>query len=134
MVYYQVKLDLTMPQIKKVMEGGIVHIAPDVSGHGPTFHLTRSQIMKLKEHETHGKGVKMKMSKKQILHNIKRGGGFFDFLKMLGSKIARPFIDIAARRLPGIAGTIAGAVPAGWIGKTAGLLGGFGLRRRRKRY
>lgn len=147
MVYHRVQLDLTRPQIKKVMTGGTIQIHPHKVGHGPMFHLTTMQHSKLRRHVTQGKGCRIHMDHKQIRHHIKHGAGFFDFIKNIGRKIARPLLNLGKNALvnmipiPGIRGLASGLGDRGidFLGKKLGFglhrmrrVGAHTLRRRRK--
>ena len=69
--------------------------------------LTNSQYRKLQNAKNAGKGITIRMSSKQLKHNMKTEGGFLPFLA-----------ELAARALPMIAKTV---LPALGVGALSGL-------------
>ena len=53
--------------------------------------LTNSQVNRMTKAYQNGKGITIKMSKRQVAHNIKTEGGFLSFLAGLAAK-ALPFL------------------------------------------
>ena len=71
------------------------------------FALTNSQFNKLQKAKEQGKGITIRMSSKQLKHNMKTEGGFLGLLA-----------GLAARALPMIAKTV---LPALGVGALSGL-------------
>ena len=51
--------------------------------------LTNSQVNRMKKAYQDGKGITIKMSKRQVVHNMKTEGGFLGFLASLAAKALR---------------------------------------------
>jgi len=72
--------------------------------------LTNSQVKRMTKAYHDGKGITIKMSKRQVVHNMKIKGGFLGFLAGLAAK-ALPFL--AKTVLPTLAtGALSGVGPA----------------------
>jgi len=48
--------------------------------------LTNAQVNRMKKAYENGKGITIKMSKRQVVHNIKAEGGFLGFLAGLAAR------------------------------------------------
>ena len=72
--------------------------------------LTNSQFNKLQRAKEQGKGITIRMSSKQLKHNLKTEGGFLGLLA-----------GLAARALPAIAGIAKNVIPTIATGALSGL-------------
>jgi len=74
--------------------------------------LTNSQVNRMTKAYQDGKGITIKMSKRQVVHNMKIDGGFLGFLAGLGAK-ALPFLakivlpTLATEALSGVRSALA---------------------------
>ena len=75
-----------------------------------TLKLTNSQFNKLQRAKEQGKGITIRMSSKQLKHNLKVNGGFLPFLA-----------GLAARALPALAGIAKNVIPTIATGALSGL-------------
>jgi len=72
--------------------------------------LTNSQVNRMTNAYWDGKGITIKMSKRQVVHNMKIEGGFLGFLAGLATKVL-PFLAMTV--LPTLAtGALSGVVSA----------------------
>ena len=69
--------------------------------------LTNAQFNKLQKAKEQGKGITIRMSSKQLKHNIKTEGGFFGAvlpaLAGIGRAVAPMLLNIGKKILPGLA-------------------------------
>ena len=75
-----------------------------------TLKLTNSQFNKLQIAKEQGKGITIRMSSRQLKHNLKTEGGFLGLLA-----------GLAARALPAIAGIAKNVIPTIATGALSGL-------------
>ena len=119
--YISNNVNLTENQIQKLRQAvnancaatSIRINADDLDG-GHTIFLTNAQHRKLENARDQGKGLTIKMSSKQLKHNVKTQGGF------LGAIL--PALGVAARTVGPIAMNLAKkAIPALATGALSGL-------------
>ena len=72
-----------------------------------TLALTNAQFNKLQKAKEQGKGITIRMSSKQIKHNINTEGGFLGFLGPaiagIGRAVAPTLLNIGKKILPSLA-------------------------------
>ena len=129
--YISTQINLTENQMQKLRQAvnancsatSIKINADDLDG-DHTIFLTNAQYRKLENAREQGKGLTVKMSSKQLKHNVKTQGGFLGaLLPMLGSvaKAAAPIaINLAKKAVPALAtGALSGLASSG-VGKLFG--------------
>ena len=115
--YKNVNVNLTENQIQKLENSINANCAAtsiklgknDLEGEH-TLKLTNSQFNKLQRAKEQGKGITIRMSSKQLKHNLKTEGGFLGLLA-----------GLAARALPAIAGIAKNVIPTIATGALSGL-------------
>ena len=76
MSYHTVKMHLSLPQAKRLMDGSGIRIVHSSIGAGKyDIHLTKRQHTKVMGAYGKGKGCQISLDAKQIKHHIKQGGG-----------------------------------------------------------
>ena len=80
-----------------------------------TIFLTKAQHKKLENSRNQGKGLTIKMSNKQLKHNVKTQGGFLGALLGAAARVAGPaLMGIAKKALPALAsGALSGLASTG---------------------
>ena len=117
-MYNNIKVNISDGQkqkLRKALENGepvsIRLDYEDTCGGEDQIALTDTQVDKLVNANNNGRGVTIKMSKKQLRHNLNVEGGFLGMLAGLAAK-ALPFL--AKNILPGLAtGALSGLANAG---------------------
>lgn len=95
-MYYPHKIDLTLPQKKKLLRGYTVQIKPTQIGTGSTVLLSDLQSHNFRKCAKCGKGMRLQFrDNQQSDHNVIHGEGFKDILKRIkkGFNTASNFID-----------------------------------------
>ena len=123
--YISTQINLTENQMQKLRQAvnancaatSIKINADDLDG-DHTIFLTNAQYRKLENAREQGKGLTVKMSSKQLKHNVKTLGGFLGaLLPMLGTvaKAAAPIaINLAKKAVPALAtGALSGLASTG---------------------
>ena len=123
--YKDVNVNLSENQIKKIQQAinanctatSIKLGADDLDGEHTLF-LTNGQYNKLQNARDRGKGITIKMSSRQLKHNVKTEGGFLGaLLPMLGAvgRVAAPaLLGIAKKAVPALAtGALSGLASTG---------------------
>ena len=123
--YKRVKVNLTENQINKLDQELNANCASislklgknDLDGEHTLF-LTNAQYNKLQNARDRGKGLTVRMSSRQLKHNIKTEGGFLGaLLPMLGTvaRVAAPaLLGVAKKTLPHLAtGALSGLASTG---------------------
>ena len=123
--YISANVNLTDNQIQKLRQSinancaatSIKIGADDLDG-DHTIFLTKAQINKLENARGRGKGLTIRMSSKQLKHNIKTQGGFLGaLLPMLagvGRAVAPALLGVAKKALPSLAtGAFSGLASTG---------------------
>ena len=122
--YESVNVNLTENQIQKLQQSinancaatSIKIGADDLDGKHTIF-LTKAQINKLENARGRGKGLTIRMSSKQLKHNVKKGGFLGALLPMLagvGRAVAPAVIGLAKKALPSLAtGALSGLASTG---------------------
>ena len=122
--YESVNVNLTENQIQKLRQAinancvatSIKIGADDLDGTHKIF-LTKAQINKLENARGRGKGLTIRMSSKQLKHNVKKGGFLGALLPMLagvGRAVAPAVIGLAKKALPSLAtGALSGLASTG---------------------
>ena len=120
--YVKVKVNISEGQKQKLQTalqvGGPVSIRltyEDLNG-GDVLTLTNSQVNKITNAYEGGKGVTIKMSKTQLVHNMKVEGGFLGLLARAAARTIAPILSKTV--LPFIAKTV---LPALGVGALTGL-------------
>jgi hypothetical protein len=112
MVYTQVNLNPTEPQMMDLANGEAVKLSHHhIEGEVP-FHLTTAQIKRLMKAHASGRGATLKFSKAQLKYNFQSGSGIFQdimakvygFIKPLAQRGAAHAINYGANKLRGYAG------------------------------
>ena len=115
--YKNVNVNLSENQIQKLEHSISANCAAtsiklgknDLEGEH-TLKLTNSQFNKLQRAKEQGRGITIRMSSKQLKHNLKTEGGFLGLLA-----------GLAARALPAIAGIAKNVIPTIATGALSGL-------------
>ena len=122
--YKSANVNLTENQIQKLRQSinancaatSIKIGADDLDGTHKIF-LTKAQINKLENARGRGKGLTIRMSSKQLKHNVKEGGFLGALLPMLagvGRAVAPAVIGLAKKALPSLAtGALSGLASTG---------------------
>ena len=123
--YKSTKVNLTENQIEKLRQAinancaatSIKIGADDLDG-DHTIFLTNAQYSKLQNAKNRGKGLTIRMSSKQLKHNVKTQGGFLGaLLPMLagvGRVVAPAVMGLAKKALPALAtGALSGLASTG---------------------
>ena len=123
--YKSMKVNLTENQIEKLRQAinancaatSIKIGADDLDG-DHTIFLTNAQYNKLQNAKNRGKGLTIRMSSRQLKHNVKTQGGFLGaLLPMLagvGRVVAPAVMGLAKKALPALAtGALSGLAPTG---------------------
>ena len=123
--YKSVNINLSENQKQKIQQAvnanctatSIKLSADDLDGPYPIF-LTNTQLKKLENARDRGKGLTIRMSSKQLKHNVKTEGGFLGaLLPMLGTvaKAAAPVVmGLAKKAVPALAtGALSGLASTG---------------------
>ena len=129
--YISTQVNLTENQIQKLRQAVNANCAAtsikisydDLDG-DHTIFLTNAQHRKLENARDQGKGLTIRMSSKQLKHNVKTQGGFLGaLLPMLGTvaKAAAPVVmGLAKKAVPALAtGALSGLASSG-VGKLFG--------------
>ena len=115
--YKNANVNLTENQIQKLRNSINANCAAtsiklgrnDLEGEH-ALKLTNSQFNKLQRSKEQGKGITIRMSSRQLKHNLKTEGGFLGLLA-----------ELAARALPAIAGIAKNVIPTIATGALSGL-------------
>ena len=123
--YINTNVNLTENQIQKLQQAvnancaatSIKIGADDLDG-DHTIFITNAQHKKLQNMRDRGKGITIKMSSRQLKHNVKTEGGFLGaLLPMLGAvgRVAAPaLLGIAKKAVPALAtGALSGLASTG---------------------
>ena len=123
--YKSTKVNLTENQIEKLRQAinancaatSIKIGADDLDG-DHTIFLTNAQYNKLQNAKNRGKGLTIRMSSRQLKHNVKTQGGFLGaLLPMLagvGQVVAPAVMGLAKKALPALAtGALSGLASTG---------------------
>ena len=123
--YINTNVNLTENQIQKLQQAvnancaatSIKIRADDLDG-DHTIFITNAQHKKLQNARDRGKGITIKMSSRQLKHNVKTEGGFLGaLLPMLGAvgRVAAPaLLGIAKKAVPALAtGALSGLASTG---------------------
>ena len=120
--YISTNVNLTDNQVQKLRQAinancsatSIKINADDLDG-DHTIFLTNAQYKKLQNAQEQGKGLTIRMSSRQLKHNIKTQGGFLgSLLAGIGRVVAPAAIGIAKKALPALAtGALSGLASTG---------------------
>ena len=120
--YISANVNLTENQIQKLRQSinancaatSIKIGANDLDG-DYTIFLTKAQINKLENARRRGKGLAIRMSSKQLKHNIKTQGGFLGALLGTAARAVGPtLLGLAKKALPSLAtGALSGLASTG---------------------
>lgn len=121
-VYTPHNIHFTRDNIKKISSGGAISVSkPHLNGVHPVL-LNNAQCKKLAHAREHKHAYVLNMSKAQLRHNIKHGGGFWDTLKSVAKKVvdvAKPHVGKVLDKVGDLAKTHGSAL----IGKAGAALG-----------
>ena len=120
--YISANVNLTDNQVQKLRQSinancaatSIKIGADDLDG-DHTIFLTKAQINKLENARGRGKGLTIRMSSKQLKHNIKTQGGFLGALLGTAARLAGPaLLGLAKKAIPALAtGALSGLASTG---------------------
>ena len=120
--YIGANVNLTENQIQKLRQSinancaatSIKISANDLDG-DHTIFLTKAQINKLENARGRGKGLTIRMSSKQLKHNIKTQGGFLGALLGTAARAVDPaLLGLAKKAIPSLAsGALSGLASTG---------------------
>ena len=120
--YISANVNLTENQIQKLRQSinancaatSIKIGANDLDG-DHTIFLTKAQINKLENARGRGKGLTIRMSSKQLRHNIKTQGGFLGALLGTAARVVGPaLLGLAKKAIPSLAsGALSGLASTG---------------------
>ena len=120
--YISANVNLTENQIQKLRQSinancaatSIKIGADDLDG-DHTIFLTKAQINKLENARGRGKGLTIRMSSKQLKHNIKTQGGFLGALLGTAARVVGPaLLGLAKKAIPSLAsGALSGLASTG---------------------
>ena len=123
--YKSVNVNLTENQMQKLRQSINANCAAtsiklgndDLDG-DHTLFLTKAQYNKLQNARERGKGLTIRMSSRQLKHNVKREGGFLGALLpaigAVGRMVAPALLGVAKKALPALAtGALSGLASTG---------------------
>ena len=120
--YISANVNLTENQIQKLRQSinancaatSIKIGADDLDG-DHTIFLTKAQINKLENARGRGKGLTIRMSSKQLKHNIKTQGGFLGALLGTAARVVGPaLLGLAKKAIPSLtSGALSGLASTG---------------------
>ena len=123
--YKSVDVNLTENQVKKLQQAinancsatSIKLRRDDLDG-DHTLFLTKTQYNKLQNAKDQGKGITIRMSSKQLKHNVKTEGGFLGALLPalagIGRAVAPALLGVAKKAVPALAtGALSGLASTG---------------------
>ena len=123
--YKNVNVNLTETQIEKLRQAinancsatSIKINADDLDG-DHTLFLTNAQYNKLQNAKNRGKGLTIRMSSRQLKHNVKTQGGFLGALLpaigAVGRMVAPALLGVAKKAIPALAtGALSGLASTG---------------------
>ena len=120
--YISANVNLTENQIQKLRQSinancaatSIKIGADDLDG-DHTIFLTKAQINKLENARGRGKGLTIRMSSKQLKHNVKTQGGFLGALLGTAARVVGPaLLGLAKKAIPSLAsGALSGLASTG---------------------
>ena len=129
--YKSVNVNLTENQVKKLRQAINANCSAtsiklgrdDLDGENTLF-LTKTQYNKLQNAKDRGKGFTIRMSSRQLKHNVKTEGGFLGallpVLAGVGRAVAPALMGVAKKALPALAtGALSGLASTG-VGKLFG--------------
>ena len=123
--YKNVNVNLTESQLQKLRQAinancavTSIKIDADNLDGDHTIFLTKAQINKLENARERGKGLTIRMSSRQLKHNVKTQGGFLGaLLPMLagvGRAVAPALLGVAKKAVPALAtGALSGLASTG---------------------
>ena len=126
--YISANVNLTDNQIKKLRQSinancaatSIKIGADDLDG-DHTIFLTKAQINKLENARGRGKGLTIRMSSKQLKHNIKTQGGFLGALIGTAARAVGPtLLGLAKKAIPSLASGVLSGLASTGISKLFG--------------
>ena len=123
--YKSVNVNLTENQIQKLRQSinancsaTSLKLSNDDLDGDHTLFLTKTQYIKLQNAKDQGKGITIRMSSKQLKHNVKTEGGFLGALLpaigAVGRMVAPALLGVAKKALPALAtGALSGLASTG---------------------
>ena len=129
--YKSVNVNLTENQIQKLQQAinanctaTSMKLGNDDLDGDHTLFLTNAQYNKLQNAKNRGKGITIRMSSRQLKHNVKTEGGFLGallpVLAGVGRAVAPALMGIAKKAVPALAtGALSGLASTG-VGKLFG--------------
>lgn len=102
--YHKCQISLSKPQLSKLCKGGGVRVSnKDLSG-PHTVHLTKRQCNKIAKCKRLKTGLVLKMSEKQVRHNVRHGGSLADIIRQLAPYAKTALKTIAPYAIDQISG------------------------------
>ena len=123
--YKSVNVNLTENQIQKLQQSinancsaTSIKLGRDYLDGEHTLFLTKTQYNKLQNAKNRGKGLTIRMSSRQLKHNVKTEGGFLGALLpaigAVGRMVAPALLGVAKKALPALAtGALSGLASTG---------------------
>ena len=123
--YKSVNVNLTENQIQKLQQSinancsvTSIKLGRDDLDGEHTLFLTKAQYNKLQNAKNRGKGITIRMSSRQLKHNVKTEGGFLGallpVLAGVGRAVAPALMGVAKKALPALAtGALSGLASTG---------------------
>ena len=119
--YINANVNLTDNQVQKLQAINAncaaisIKIGADDLDGDHTIFLTKAQINKLENARERGKGLTIRMSSRQLKHNIKTQGGFLGALLGTAARLAGPALfGLAKKAIPALAtGALSGLASTG---------------------
>ena len=120
--YISTNVNLTDNQVQKLRQSinancaaTSIKIGSDDLDGDHTIFLTKAQINKLENARDRGKGLTIRMSSKQLKHNIKTQGGFLGALLGTAARVVGPaLLGLAKKAVPSLAsGVLSGLASTG---------------------
>ena len=123
--YKSVNVNLTENQIQKLQQAinancsaKSIKLGNDDLDGDHTLFLTKAQYNKLQNAKNRGKGITIRMSSRQLKHNVKTEGGFLGALLpaigAVGRMVAPALLGVAKKALPALAtGALSGLASTG---------------------
>ena len=120
--YKSVNVNLTENQIQKLRQAinanrsaTSLKLSNDDLDGDHTIFLTNAQYKKLQNAQEQGKGITIRMSSRQLKHNVKTQGGFLGaLLSGIGRVVAPAAIGLAKRAIPALTtGALSGLASTG---------------------
>ena len=119
--YKSVNVNLNENQIQKLQQSinanctaTSIKLGNDDLDGDHTLFLTKAQYNKLQNAKNRGKGITIRMSSRQLKHNVKTEGGLLPAIGAVGRMVAPALLGVAKKALPALAtGALSGLASTG---------------------